>query len=160
MLQEFDVAVRLGLIPGAGDSDPFLLGEESHAEPRQGAHLPRVLVVDDERLIADTITEILNLQGFDAFCAYSGAEALKLATSFHPDYLLSDVMMPKINGFELALAMEKMLPAIKVMLISGQAGSSTIRQWQKENGTAFSVLAKPIHPDKLVQTLRSIALRD
>ena len=89
-------------------------------EPQRS--LPRILVVDDERRIADTLSEILELAGFHVMVAYDGWEALEKAARFHPDYLLSDVLMPRMNGVELAIAIRKIYPAAKILLFSGQAG--------------------------------------
>src|SRR5579864_2422412 len=62
-----------------------------------------VLVVDDERVIADSMTEILRRSGFDAVCAYDGPSALELALRITPDFVLTDVVMPRMNGIELAI---------------------------------------------------------
>jgi CheY-like chemotaxis protein len=156
MFHHYEMPAGYALIPDSGGTNLTPHGVEDHADPCPETHLPRVLVVDDEHLIADTLTKILNMHGFDAFCAYSGADALELAESFRPDYLLTDVMMPKINGVELAIAMERIFPSIRVMLLSGQAGSAQALLWQKSNGTAFPVVAKPIHPEKLVLELRGL----
>src|SRR5262245_45394355 len=80
-----------------------------------------VLVVDDEPIIADTIKEILNRNGFIAQSAYGGDEALQAAEQFSPDILLTDVLMPKINGVDLAIMLSKFHPGTRVLLFSGQA---------------------------------------
>lgn len=116
----------------------------------------RVLVVDDERLITDTVVQILNIHGYDAFGAYSANEALKLAENFLPDFLLSDVMMPGTNGIDLAVAVQKMLPTVLVLLFSGQAGTS---QLIEDRDLPFALEAKPIHPDKLIKTLENLGRR-
>lgn len=116
----------------------------------------RVLVVDDERLITDTVVQILNIHGYDAFGAYSAKEALKLAGSFLPDFLLSDVMMPGTNGIDLAVAVQAMLPTVLVLLFSGQAGTSQLIQ---DRDLPFALEAKPIHPDKLIKTLENLGRR-
>jgi CheY-like chemotaxis protein len=71
-------------------------------QPEQ--RLPKVLVVDDEKRIADTLTEILEMVGFQVVSACDGRGALEAAAKFQPDYLLSDVLMPRMNGVELAIA--------------------------------------------------------
>src|SRR3954464_10157403 len=85
-----------------------------------------VLVVDDERLIADSMTEILQRSGFRATCAYDGQSALEMALQLTPDFVLTDVVMPRMNGVQLAIAIRKALPAAEIILLSGQAGISDI----------------------------------
>lgn len=115
---------------------------------------PRVLIVDDERLIADTCAEILEGAGFDTRTAYDGWAALEMVRGFQPDYLLTDVLMPRVNGVELAIYVSKMLPAARILLFSGQAGISEILLQGNEQGYEFELVAKPIHPIKLIERLR------
>lgn len=117
---------------------------------------PRLLVVDDEKLIAETCAEILEGSGFYVKTAYDGWTALQMAAEFHPDYLLTDVLMPKMNGVELAIAIQKMSPAIKILLFSGQAGISKILHDGYDLGYEFELIAKPVHPLKLIESLRRL----
>jgi CheY-like chemotaxis protein len=64
----------------------------------------KVLVADDERVIADTLVIILNQAGFDATAAYSGRTAVELAESLRPDMLISDVIMPDLSGIDAAIS--------------------------------------------------------
>jgi CheY-like chemotaxis protein len=114
----------------------------------------KVLVVDDQRIIADTITEILEGADFHVMAAYDGWTALEAASRFHPDYLLSDVLMPRMNGVELAISIRKMLPAAKILLFSGQAGISEALLEGQRQGYEFELIAKPIHPLKLIERLK------
>ncbi len=114
-----------------------------------------VLVVDDERLVADTITEILKLYDFRAVAAYGGRSALELAKKIEPDYLLTDVRMPEMNGVELAIAVKNLLPKTKVLLFSGHAGVSDIITQAGQQGHEFELVSKPIHPEKLIEILRN-----
>jgi CheY-like chemotaxis protein len=114
----------------------------------------KVLVVDDERLIADTVSEILKRAGFHVVTAYDGWGALESAGRFRPDYLLSDVLMPKMNGVELAIAIQKMHPATKILLFSGQAGISETLLSGQRHGLKYELIAKPIHPVKLIEILK------
>jgi len=117
---------------------------------------PRVLVVDDERILADTTAAILSRAGLVARAVYGGFEALETMTSFHPDYLLTDVMMPAMNGVELAIIITKTYPATKIILFSGQVGISQILEDSKAQGFEFPLLAKPVHPSKLVEGLKML----
>jgi CheY-like chemotaxis protein len=122
--------------------------------PKTAQHRPRILVVDDEKLIADTITEILEGAGFHVAVAYDGWSALEIAARFHPEYLLSDVLMPRMDGVELAIAFQKICPAARILLISGQVGISEILLSGQKQGFEFELVAKPIHPLKLIERLK------
>ena len=113
----------------------------------------RVLVVDDERLLADTTAAILRRAGFATKTAYDAFGALEMMASFQPDYLLTDIMMPGMNGVDLAIAIAKSHPATKILLFSGQAGISEILEDSKAKGFEFPLLAKPVHPTKLIEGL-------
>jgi CheY-like chemotaxis protein len=127
----------------------------AEADSRQPQRsLPKILVVDDERRIADTLAEILEMSGFHVAKAYDGWEALETVAQFHPDYLLSDVLMPRMNGVDLAIAIRKMFPATKILLFSGQAGISEILLEGQRQGFEFELIAKPIHPLKLIEQLK------
>ena len=115
---------------------------------------PKILVVDDQKLIVETIVEILERAGFEVAAAYDGWEALDAAAQFQPDHLLSDVLMPRMNGVELAIAVRKMYPSIKILLFSGQAGISELLTSAEERGFVFEVLPKPVHPRKLVERIK------
>ena len=123
---------------------------------RTAAVKPTVLVVDDERTIADTTAEILNRFGFQAIRAYDGQQALKIAAKLQPDYLLTDVLMPGMNGVELAIAITRILPLTKTLIFSGQAGVSDLLQQAEEQGYVFNLVDKPIHPEKLIDFLRGM----
>jgi CheY-like chemotaxis protein len=129
------------------------------AEPegeREGLAQPRILVVDDERILADTTAAILSRAGFVSRAVYDGFDALATMASFRPDYLLTDVMMPAMNGIELAMTIAKIYPATKIVLFSGQAGISQILEDSKAQGFEFPLLAKPVHPSKLIEGLKML----
>jgi CheY-like chemotaxis protein len=115
---------------------------------------PTVLLVDDERFIADTLTEVLEDAGFCVLAAYDGWMALEKVAHCRPDHLLSDVLMPKMNGVELAIAIRKMYPSTRVTLFSGQAGISDILLDGQRKGFKFELLAKPLHPLKVIECLK------
>ncbi|MGD1062406.1 MAG: response regulator [Terracidiphilus sp.] len=115
---------------------------------------PRVLVADDERVIADTLAMILNQSGFEARAVYSGEGALELAESFQPDMLISDVIMADLNGIDAAIRLRALLPAIKVLLFSGQAATADLLEKARKDGYEFDILAKPVHPQDLLARLR------
>jgi CheY-like chemotaxis protein len=116
---------------------------------------PKVLVADDEKIIADTLAMILNQSGFDARAVYSGEMAIELAPIFQPTMLISDVIMIGMNGIDAAIRIRGLLPAIKVLLFSGQATTADLLEEAKTRGHDFEILAKPVHPSDLIAKLRT-----
>jgi DNA-binding response OmpR family regulator len=114
---------------------------------------PVVLIVDDERVIADTLSAILTKHGFAVMTAYSGETALELASITKPDLLISDVAMPGMNGIELAIAMVHSIPDCKVLLFSGQASTVDLLETARHAGHTFTLILKPIHPTDLLHRI-------
>jgi CheY-like chemotaxis protein len=115
---------------------------------------PKVVVADDERVIADTLAMILNQSGFEARAVYSGEKALELAPTFEPDMLISDVIMAPLNGIDAAIQIRALLPKIKILLFSGQAATADLLERARTQGYEFEILAKPVHPQDLLNKLR------
>src|ERR1700743_3722807 len=84
----------------------------------------RVLVVDDESLIADSVATILNRNGYSAEALYSGADALQSVREQCPDIIVSDVVMPDVNGIQLAKAVRSLCPKTRIVLFSGNVDTS------------------------------------
>ena len=114
---------------------------------------PRVLIVDDERVIADTLASILNHAGFDARAVYSSAQAVDIAQTFRPDLLISDVIMDDMSGILAAVQIKTMLPAIQVFLLSGQTATPELLEKEKAGGYGFEIITKPVHPHELIRLL-------
>ena len=120
----------------------------------QNVNKSRVLVADDERVIADTLAMILNQSGFEARVAYTGERAVELAVEFAPEMLISDVIMGGLNGIEAAIRIRELLPSIKILLFSGQAATADLLEKARAQGYEFEILAKPVHPQDLLAKLR------
>jgi DNA-binding response OmpR family regulator len=116
----------------------------------------KILIADDEHIIADTLAMILNYSGFEARAVYSGEKALEVALTFQPDMLISDVVMLGMNGIEAAIKMCEMFPNCKVLLFSGQATTADLLEKARADGYAFDILAKPVHPRDLVARLHRV----
>lgn len=128
---------------------------DSFAHPKTGElQKPRVLVVDDERIIADSIAAILNRSGFDAIAHYGGESAIAFIQNECPDIMLSDVMMPGTNGIQLAKAVSAHCPNTRIVLISGNAATPNLLDHAFGDGSPFELLSKPIHPTQLIHILK------
>src|SRR5271169_471207 len=117
---------------------------------------PKVLVADDERVIADTLAIILNQSGFEATAVYTGEKAVETARTLKPDMLISDVIMNDLNGIDAAIRIRELLPAIKILLFSGQAATADLLEKAHAQGYDFEILAKPVHPQDLLSKLRGV----
>ncbi|HLH06864.1 MAG TPA: response regulator [Terriglobales bacterium] len=137
--------------PTLSNNLPDFREEKSVASKKQRR---KVLVVDDEHLIADTLAEILSRHGFIARAAYGGERALQVAKRFHPDIVVADILMPSMNGVELAILLRKLSRQTRILLFSGHANSAELLSEARDEGYHFEVVAKPIHPDKLLQLLQ------
>jgi DNA-binding NtrC family response regulator len=114
---------------------------------------PRILIVDDEKNIADTLAMVFRLKGHDAIAAYSAEAAVETVETFEPDIVLSDVIMGKMTGVDLAIYLSRARPDVKVILFSGQAATGNLLDEAHKKGHDFRLLAKPIHPEKLIEEL-------
>lgn len=117
--------------------------------------MQKVLVVDDEPVIADTLCMIFAEEGFEAHAVYTSADALIRARELKPDIIVSDVVLPGANGIDAAVEIRRFLPNCKVILISGQAATSDMLQKALAEGHDFEILAKPVEPEILIARLRS-----
>ncbi|MGA3033152.1 MAG: response regulator [Terracidiphilus sp.] len=114
------------------------------------SYKPVVLVVDDESVIADTVAAILSRNGYVAMTAYDGEEALETALLAPPEMLITDVILPGMNGIELAVKIRRIFPDCKVLLFSGQAAASDLLAPARQSGHHFHLLSKPVHPNELL----------
>ncbi|HEX4285292.1 MAG TPA: response regulator [Terracidiphilus sp.] len=115
-----------------------------------------IFVVDDEKLIASTLTLILTGRGFYARSFFDPLDALQAAQSTPPDLLLSDVVMPNMNGIELAIRMKQLCPDCRILLSSGQVATSELLAAARLEGHHFDILAKPVHPNTLLERLQEL----
>jgi CheY-like chemotaxis protein len=114
-----------------------------------------VYVVDDEKVIAETLATILCQSGFTAIAFHDPRQALTAAESgSSPDVLISDFVMPGISGIELAIQIRQAHPQCRIFLFSGQAATGNLLEEARHRGHEFEILSKPIHPAELLAKLR------
>lgn len=111
---------------------------------------PRALVVDDEKLVADTLVLILRSRGYDAQAVYCGEDAAAFAIESKPDIVITDVVMGPMDGVALAIYLAQVLPSCRVVLMSGNMAAGSFISDAANRGQEFPVLAKPFPPDSLL----------
>jgi CheY-like chemotaxis protein len=110
----------------------------------------RVLIVDDERVITETLVAIFAQCGYEAKGVYSAEEALILLNDWHPELAIIDVMLPAMNGIDLAIRIRAKWPECQISLFSGQAATGDLLNDALNKGHTFNILAKPVHPSEML----------
>lgn len=118
----------------------------------------KILVVDDERELRDIICEILVFEGFEVRGAADGVEALKVTRDYHPDLILTDIIMPQCDGLTLFKEVLRLYdPPIPFIFISGYVGTVEIDEI-KNNKNFVSIFNKPVDIDKVLEKIKSVKL--
>jgi CheY-like chemotaxis protein len=119
----------------------------------------RVLVVDDSTVIRDLIAVNLELEGYDVLRAADGLEALELVADERPDVVTVDVVMPRMDGFEMVerLRADPATADIPVVMVTGRAAAADRARGEEVGVDAY--LTKPFEPAELVDTVARL-IRD
>src|SRR5438552_1265944 len=107
----------------------------------------RLLIVDDEAASRDALAELAQQWGFDVHVAGDGREALRRAIEVHPDVILTDLVMPKLDGLVLLRALRTELPDCPVVLLTGRGTIEIAVQAIKEG--AYDFIEKPLDVPRL-----------
>ncbi len=117
---------------------------------------PRIFVLDDQPLVAESIANVLSAAGFETYARFTPAEILDLTAELTPDLLISDVALGpnSISGFDLAIYFQRFYPQCRAILISGDPNTADLHDRARRSGHEFLLLQKPIHPEKLFEYVR------
>ncbi len=116
--------------------------------------MKKILVVDDEEMTTQLAKVFLERQGFEVVCAYDGEEGIRLAHSEHPDLILLDITIPKVDGFEVCrqLKSEDEFRQIPILMFTGSDLSRDIARGHEVGADEYIV--KPFSGKALVATIR------
>ena len=113
----------------------------------------KVLAIDDERIVLDSITKILKAENFAVEVSLSGRQGLEWATQKDYDIVLTDLRMPDIGGMRILRDVKRVKPAIPVVMITGFGTVKSAVQAMKLGAAEY--LEKPFSPDQLIKTVNS-----
>ncbi|MET0279778.1 MAG: response regulator, partial [Steroidobacteraceae bacterium] len=111
----------------------------------------RVLIVDDNRDAADSLSLLLQLHGHEVRTAYGGEEALEVATAYDADFVLLDIGLPTINGYEVARRLRSQGFAAQLVALTGYGQPEDVRR-ARDAGFDGHVV-KPVDPERLLESL-------
>ncbi len=112
----------------------------------------RILVVDDEQIIADTLGIIFQKRGFECRVSYTGADALARIEDFCPELLLCDMSMPGMSGLELVANITAKYPKCSVLLLTGHyTNLRSARKWARGYAGQSKIMTKPVLPAVLLE---------
>ena len=116
--------------------------------------MKKILLVDDEQDIVETLKFVLESEGYTCFCAYNGEDGLKLAKEIIPDLMVLDVMMPKINGFKISRLLKYDAKYKNIPILMVTARSQEEDKLIGEETGADEYITKPFDLDEVVKTVQ------
>ena len=114
----------------------------------------KILVVDDDPGMLDTLMDVLSATGYETSVAASGNAALEMAQAGRFDLVLMDIQMPGLNGVQVLHALRVLDPTIVVIMMTAYTGDELVAESQRTTG--FSVLSKPLDLDQVLPLVKSI----
>jgi len=113
--------------------------EQGSMSTTKGLKAPTILVVDDEELVLELVCDIFKRQGYIVLAALRPSKAIEMATEYEGDIdlLITDIIMPTMNGQELANKISYIRPTTKILLMSGHTGDIIFEQAQFNENMQF-----------------------
>ncbi|HPS58991.1 MAG TPA: response regulator [Spirochaetota bacterium] len=119
--------------------------------------MKRIVIIEDDQIIRESLKEILELNSFEVIATDSGIDLMKKIIEFRPDILITDIIMPDKDGIEIIIEAKKTLPDIKLIAISGggRIDSESYLNTAKYLG-ADSTLKKPFTHEQLIGVIKNL----
>ncbi|MDT4739917.1 hybrid sensor histidine kinase/response regulator [Bradyrhizobium sp. WYCCWR 12699] len=163
-VKQSDGDVRINSTPGAGTTVTIYLPRRKDAsEPERKEQAiggvprgdgERVLVTEDDEGVRQFVTDTLVELGYEVMQAQDGSAALNVLATSQVDLLLTDVVMPGINGRALAVEAQRRRPGLKVLYMTGYSRDAIVHQGRLDPGV--SLIQKPFTQSDLAQRVRSV----
>ncbi len=116
----------------------------------------RILVVDDTKVLADGIAELLKMEGYDVSVAYNGMQAITLLQANTPDLIITDIGMPEMDGYEFIRLVRSgiVAPSVPIIIITADNTCEAEQKGFEVGASLF--LAKPFNNDYLIDYLQKL----
>lgn len=119
---------------------------------------PLALVADDDPMITATLAAVLNVSGLAALTAQDGHAALEIARLIPPEILIADLILPGLNGLELATQVIRNSPDCEVILFAGNSTVAGLNSTLRSLRPNLRILLKPVHPADLLEAVFSLLI--
>jgi DNA-binding NtrC family response regulator len=123
---------------------------------KQTPHREKIVVVDKDHTLANSMVNILQRHGYCALAAFSGEEGVHLARHFSPHCMLAEFFMPDTNGVELLVALEEAVPQCKFLFTSYHSRAAELVDRARQKGFSCEFLAKPLAEDALLHRVSAL----
>ena len=120
----------------------------------QERKVARILVVDDEKDLADYLADELKIEGYETATSYDGVEAVLKIIELSWDAVLMDIRMPKLNGINALRIIRRIRPNLPVIMFTGQAGQAEMLESTRLG--AYTCLLKPVSTENLFRTIKQV----
>src|SRR5438105_5679433 len=137
--------------------EPIVLGRNNRAATRSDSLVARILIADDHRANREALAALLETAGHEVLSAPEGSKALERARSHRPELVISDVLMPLMDGYELTrrLKLEPATAGISVIFYTAYFGGQDAKQLARALGVA-RVLVKPSDNDAILSAVQEV----
>ncbi len=116
--------------------------------------IKKILIVDDEQDIVETLKFMLEAQGYECYCAYDGETGLSMAKEIIPDLMILDVMMPKMNGYKISrlLKYDAKYKDIPILMITARSQEEDKLIGQETGANEY--ITKPFDLDEVIEKVK------
>lgn len=118
--------------------------------------LRNALIVDDDRVVADTLGMILSGSGYDIRVAYSAEAAIDLLAHWSPDIAVVDILLPGMSGVDFAILLQSASPGCHVLLFTAFPAINGILETAQRKGYAWEVFEKPVPPPAILSRVAEL----
>lgn len=117
-----------------------------------------ILVVDDEEMMRELLVDVLAMDGYTVETAEDGKAALEILKASPPQLVISDIKMPRMNGFELLKAVKESFPSMRIIMMTGYSDDFTVKDALRLNADEYII--KPFNTRDISSVVRSVLGED